>query len=120
MENKEQKKRTLQQNRAMHVYFQGIADTFNDAGLDMRKVMKPEIDIPWTTESVKEHLWRSIQKAMYPEIKSTTELHTDQVSPIYETLNRHLSEKFHVTIPFPDKWEQLQETYNQHDYKSTR
>ena len=38
-----------------------IANALNDAGLDMKKVLKPEIDIPWNTATVKEYLWRPVQ-----------------------------------------------------------
>jgi len=44
--------RTLPQNSAMHLYFGWLAKAFNDAGLDMKKVLKPEVDIPWTAELV--------------------------------------------------------------------
>ena len=37
--------RTEQQNKALHVYYRILADELNDKGLDMRKVLKPEIDI---------------------------------------------------------------------------
>ena len=42
------KQRTLQQNKALHKYFEILADTLNEAGLDARVVLKPEIEIPWT------------------------------------------------------------------------
>ena len=41
--DKEQKKRTLLQNRAMHKYFTLLANQLNEAGLDMRKTLKQEI-----------------------------------------------------------------------------
>ena len=50
--------RTEKQNNSLHAYCQGLADELNSAGLDMRVVLKPEYEIPWTKESVKEHLWR--------------------------------------------------------------
>ena len=40
---KTEKQRTIQQNRALHLYFQLIADRLNDAGLDMRVVLKPDM-----------------------------------------------------------------------------
>ena len=69
------KQRTLTQNKAMHLFFGWLAETLNDAGLDMKKVLREDIDIPWTRESVKEHLWRPIQKAMTDK-QSTTEITT--------------------------------------------
>lgn len=94
------RQRTLSQNRALHLYFTMLAEALNDAGLDMRKVLKPGIDIPWTSKMVKEHLWRPIQK-IYLEKKSTTELTTIDPTVIHDILNRHLSEKFGITVEFP-------------------
>ena len=88
-----EKKRTIQQNRALHLYFTHIAKTLNDAGLDMRVVLKPEVEIPWTSQSVKEFLWRPVQK-IYLRKASTTELLTTDIDEICDILNRHLCEKF--------------------------
>lgn len=94
--------RTLSQNAAMHKYFRDLAFALNDAGLDMRKTLKPSIDIPWTEDSVKRHLWRPIQQAM-TDSHSTTKLDTKQVGEIYEVLTRHLASKFGISVPFPTR-----------------
>lgn len=93
------KQRTIQQNRALHLYFQILADTLNDAGLDMKKILKPEIDIPWNKDTVKNFLWRPIQKAQINK-KSTTELTTREIDLVFNTLNRHLSQ-FGIHESFP-------------------
>ena len=92
--------RTEKQNRALHQYFTLIAEALNDSGLDMRAVLKPGVEIPWTTESVKEYLWRPIQKLMVNK-PSTTRLTTREIDMIFETLNRHLGEKFGIHEDFP-------------------
>lgn len=93
--------RTDQQNKALHLFFRELAETLNDAGLDQRKVLKPGIDIPWTEDAIKEALWRPIQLS-YLRKKSTTELTTKDIDRIYDILNRHLSEKFCISLPpFP-------------------
>jgi hypothetical protein len=97
---KTEKQRTIQQNRALHLYFQLIADRLNDAGLDMRVVLKPEVEIPWSKESVKEYLWRPIQKISLRK-KSTKELSTSDIDKVYMTLNRFLAEKHGVSEPWP-------------------
>lgn len=97
---KPDKKRTLQQNRALHLYFGMLAETLNDAGLDMRVILKPEVSIPWSKNTIKEYIWRPIQNAQLGK-KSTTELKTNEINLVWETINRHLSEKFGVTEPFP-------------------
>jgi len=101
--------RTIKQNRALHKYFELVAGTLNEAGLDMRKTLKPEIDIPWSKESVKEYLWRPIQKAQLQK-RSTTELDRKDINIIYETLNRFLGEKLGVHTPFPSLEELEEET----------
>lgn len=99
MEEKEQS-RTPLQNKALHLYFTLLATELNDAGLDMKKVLKPSVDISWTKENIKEYLWRPIQEALKLK-KSTTELTTAEVSQIWEVLNRHLGEKFGIHQVFP-------------------
>jgi hypothetical protein len=93
--------RTTLQNKALHKFFELLADELNAAGLDQRKVLKPSIEIPWGRESIKRQLFKPIMNAMYPDKESTTQLTTDEVSKVYKVLNRHLAEKFSLTIPFP-------------------
>jgi len=95
---------TAQQRKALELYFRQLAETLNDAGLDQRKVLKPSIDIPWDQKSVKNQLWRQIQRAKTGKI-STTELEPKEIDEIYEILNRHLAEKFGVSVPFPSQEE---------------
>ena len=97
--------RTSQQNRAMHKYFTLLADALGAAGLDMKKTLKPEIDIPWTEYAVKDHLWRPIQRAMLDK-ESTTELEPSEVSQVYEVLSRHLGQRFGIHVPFPSRDEE--------------
>lgn len=96
------RQRTLTQNRALHKYCDMLADALNDAGYDMKKVIKQEVDIPWSQQSAKEFLWRPIQKAV-TGIDSTTKPETSQYSAIYEVLNRHMAQKFGVSVPWPTK-----------------
>lgn len=95
-----EQQRTIQQNKALHLYFQMVAESLNEAGLDMRKVLKPAIDIPWSKESVKEFMWKPIQNIQLRK-KSTTELTTKDIDIVFDTLNRHLGEKLGIHIPFP-------------------
>lgn len=99
------KQRTNRQSRALHLYFEQLADELNLSGLDMKAVLKPEVDIPWTKDSVRDHLFKPLMKA-YLDKNSTTELTTDEVSKVYDALNRHLSDKFGISIEFPS-WQSL-------------
>lgn len=93
-------KRTLTQNRAIHLLFNNLADELNSAGLDMRRTLKPDVDIPWSGDTVKDYLWRPIQQAQLGK-KSTTELTTKEIDKVFETLNRYLGEKHGLYVAFP-------------------
>ena len=97
---KSMEQRTSKQNRALHKYFELLAKELNDAGLDMREVLKPSVDIPWTRESIKEFIWRPIQKVMLKK-GSTTKLNTKEIDTVYDVVNRHMGEKFEIHVPFP-------------------
>jgi hypothetical protein len=94
------KQRTTQQNKALHKYYELIARTLNEHGLDMRKALKPEIDIMWTKDSVKEYLWRPIQEAQVNKT-STTELTTHEIDLIVHTITKFFGEHHKLYIPFP-------------------
>jgi len=69
------KQRTSSQNRALHKDCSIIAEKLNDAGYDVLNTIKilMYFNIPWTTISVKDILWRPIMKRMCKK-ESTTEL----------------------------------------------
>ena len=92
------KQRTGLQNRSLHKFCQMLADVLNDAGYDMKRTLKHDVEIPWTMENVKNHLWRPIQIAL-TEKESTTELDTVEPTAIHEVLCRHLGTKLGVTVP---------------------
>lgn len=93
------KQRTTQQNRALHKYFELLAETLNDAGLDMRAVLKPEVEIPWSKMTIKEFLWKPVLK-VYLGKRSTADMTTKELDEVYDIVNRHLA-KHGVHIPFP-------------------
>jgi hypothetical protein len=93
-----EQQRTTKQNRAIHLWFRLLSDELNNAGLDMKKVLKPEVSIPWTDKNIKEYIWKPILNAMLIK-KSTTEMNTGDMTKIWEVINRHLGEKFGVEVP---------------------
>ena len=97
--------RTGTQNNAMHKGFEIVATTLNAGGLDMRKVLKPEIEIEWTTESVKKYLFKPVMKIMTGKTSTTALGKTDgEIEKIWDTVMRFLGEKHHVDyVPFPSK-----------------
>ena len=95
-----QNQRTLAQNRALHKWFEELANEFNDRGLDVRAVLKPEVDIPWDKDMVKRFIFHPVQRIKLDK-SSTTELTTAQVSEVVDVLNRHFVDKFNFSLPFP-------------------
>jgi len=96
--------RTKQQNEALHLYFRHLAEALNDAGLDMRLVLRPTISILWNDKTVKEYLWRPIQKVQTTKA-STTELDTREMGEVFKTLHDNLAENFGLDVPFPSEEE---------------
>lgn len=95
--------RTPTQNNALHLGLKMIADALNDAGLDMRKVLKPEVEIPWTIISVKDHLFRPVMKTMFSK-ESTKDLNKlGEIEQVWDTVMRFLGQNHGVEyIPFPN------------------
>ena len=96
------KQRTNLQNAALHKYLTMLATELNNAGLDMKKTLRPEIDIPWTCELAKTYLWKPIQKAVIDK-DSTTKADRSEYTKVYEVLNRHTAEKFGISCVWPSK-----------------
>ena len=96
--------RTAQQNKAIHVYLQMVADALNDAGLDVQTTLSKPLEMPWNEHLAKELIWRPVQTAML-EKESTTELTTAEVSQVYDVIARHLATTYGVDVPFPAREE---------------
>jgi hypothetical protein len=96
-----EKKRTSQQNRAMHKWFELLAEALNDAGFDIKTTIRQDLDIPWTATTIKELLWRPIQK-VYKRKQSTTQLQTKDIDAIYDIINREIGQRTGIDVPpFP-------------------
>lgn len=97
--------RTLKQNDSLHKYYELLSTAFNDAGISVQLVLKEKIDLDWNERSVKELLWRPAQEALTGK-KSTTELDkASEITTVWEHLNRHISNKWGIYVPFPHKEE---------------
>lgn len=107
----ERPQRTTLQNKSLHLWLRQVSETLNDAGLDMKKTLKESVDIPWDKEgrNAKEHLWRPVMEAMTGE-ESTTDMDTLDPTLITDVINRHIGEKFGVTLPpWPNRFNQFSE-----------
>lgn len=90
--------RTPRQNRSLHLFFRLLATELNNAGLDMKTVLKPSVDIMWSEQNIKEYIWRPIQDALLVK-KSTRLLETKEIDMVHQLIIRHLGEKFGVEVP---------------------
>lgn len=99
-----EKLRTDQQNRAMHKFFEVLAEDMNEHGIDLRNVLVEMqfADISATKSNVKDLVWRPFQKALLNK-KSTTELSKQKdIDLIWDNLNSFFIDKFKYQIPqFP-------------------
>lgn len=101
--------RTELQNRSLHLYYTMLSDAFNDAGLTVMVVLTKLFKSPnfaWSSYLVKEKIWRPVQEQTLGN-ESTTKLETQQVSMIHDSINRATSEKLGVSVPFPDRYNQM-------------
>jgi len=104
--------RTDQQRKAIEVFCRELAEALNDAGYEMKaffEAASDKADIPWTQESVKEILWKNVQKPVtiseeFPEgKKSTKQLDIMEVDRVYSVLDRHVSSSVGVHVEFPSE-----------------
>lgn len=91
-----------------------IAEKLNDAGYSVQKTVR--FDLEWNTYSVKEYLWKPVQKAALGK-GSTTELSKiGEIELIHETLMRELGLRcgieWHDFPSDPDKQKELLESLN--------
>ena len=93
-------KRTIKQNKALHLLFDMMAKELNNNGLTVQKTLKKDFELWWTSELIKNAIWRPIQKAMFG-IESTKDIETKHIDQIFDVINKHLGEKHHLHIPFP-------------------
>lgn len=98
-------RRTRKQNASMHILFEEIARELNNAGIDMRVLVK-NLQVSHTKESVK-GIWKAICEAKYGK-KSTTELTSKEIDEVYDEFNRLLAEHG-IHIPFPNNLHYLHE-----------
>ncbi len=105
VELKEKRKiRTLQQNKAIHLYCEMIAEVLNDFGVThkFRGIRGKELEVRFTKTLVKEVIWRPIQMSLFDK-KSTTELTTKEVTEIAEPLEKFIAENYAIDLPFPSE-----------------
>jgi len=95
--------RTIEQNNALHLYLEQVAEALNREGHTMQDVVKAikRAEIRPTKEALKEVVWRPLQEIILAK-KSTTELTKQEIDPVYEVMNKWLGQNFAIHIPFPN------------------
>ena len=94
------KRRTVNQNDWMHVVFREVAAELAVMDYDMREV---KVEIHPTEELVKEAMFKPIMRAMYPEVKSTTELTTVQMNQLMDVFRDALQDRLGIYIELPEE-----------------
>lgn len=93
--------RTLKQNNALHLYARQLAEEMDNADLDMRLVIR--FRIKPTKKNVWSEIIHPVMKALYPDRESTAELTKEEVTELYEVINKNTAEKLGISVPFPCK-----------------
>lgn len=94
-------KRTDQQNRALHKYFELVADALNDGGFTIQKTLSSyKLELDWSKDTIKEIIWRPAQKALTGKTSTTALNKQEDVTKVYEACNRFLAQLgIHVEFP---------------------
>lgn len=95
--------RSVQQNKALHKYFNMIAFVLIELGMEFQYtgVKGVLLSTTYTDEIVKNYFWRPIQIALY-DIKSTKDINTEQLNGVSEVIGKFFADKG-VFIEFPHK-----------------
>lgn len=103
----EEKRRTISQNRALHLWYEQLAKTLNEEGKSMQMVLnKFVVDAPVTKNSVKELIWRPLQEALLGKISTTELLKKEEIDQVYEALVKFFGQELEVQVPpFPSQEE---------------
>jgi len=97
------KQRTLLQNNALHLLFGQIADELNNRGVEQKVIVDLLSDystVPWNAITVKEIIWRTLQKAVLLK-KSTTELTTKEIDEVFGVMVREIFVPEGIELNFP-------------------
>lgn len=116
--NSADKQRTIQQNKALHLYLSQVANELDRQGHTMQNVVQKitKVEIKPTLYNVKEMIWREIQKAVLGK-DSTTFLEKNELDQVYDVMNKWLGTYFEIYIPFPNDEQRQWEKVNYSDYK---
>ena len=107
------------QRNSLHKYCRLVASDLNGAGITQQQLndsFKEGADIDNTMESVKEGVWRRIQKIVLG-IHSTENLKTNQVNEVLQPVQKFLAQRLGITTAWPDRYGEMLESLS---YESDR
>ena len=94
--------RTLQQNRSLHKFCELLAQELEEKHIDKREFFKEPFFVSWTTEGVKNDVWRPLMKSITGK-KSTTKLDkTQEINLIVDNIRRIITEKYKGEVEVPN------------------
>ena len=93
--------RTLKQNAALHLWLEMLAEALNDSGRSLNDNVVIQCEIGFTKENLKSAAVHPVMTALYPDIDSTAKLSTKQIQEVYLYVDRAISERTGVTVPWP-------------------
>lgn len=107
---KREEKRTSKGNRALHLFFDQMAEQLNNIGMDCTIEIQGMVFISTYTGIIfKEQIWRPIMKALYG-IDSTTEITHRQIDGVLEVLAASFAHTG-IEVHFPNKFDLIQKEY---------
>ena len=91
----EEHQRTNSQNAALHLWFDMLAQAFEEADIDLKALLEAKsVSVPVSGLMVKNIIWKPVQNLMFDK-PSTTQLdRAKEIDAIYDVVNRHLIENF--------------------------
>lgn len=92
--------RTTRQNRTLHLLLRRMSEALNDAGFEIPHPFKPDLEIPYSEESVKELLYRPIVN-LYFKKKGSSDLSAEQFSESMTVLVDAVNRNTGVYVPIP-------------------
>jgi hypothetical protein len=97
------KKRSNQQSKALHFYFQQIANLLNEHGVDLKALLEAfrEEDTPITGNNIKD-IFKSILFRMHGK-NTTTEMTTQDLNEIFMVFNKNISLLTDTNVEFPSR-----------------
>ena len=89
----------VKQSAALHVFLRLLSLELNKNGFTVQNFFKEGIEIPFSEELVKEHIWRPMQRAITQK-DSTQSLTTLETQEIAEFVNLAMAERG-IHVPWP-------------------